>query len=513
MGLAEFKIVAYSEGYLRKEAGNSHAVDYLCDYLRDIKVASIVLEGRYVDRHYLGDFSEYYSRSFSAPVTQCRRLHFFDSDVTTIKRTVRDGYKDQRARSAAEEELNKRYLGFVVIRPLIGARVGRTVLRTYPPDGFRRFQVVRPYRVNLAGLRLKIDGLAYQQQDGGAAVCASTALWSALQRVAFVAGHRTPTPSMITAASKSPFPASHGLSDIEMAAALSSLGYVADQFVPAENRPLFRAKLIASLESNLPVVLSMEKEVETGAGKITVGHAVTVTGYRDGNISALVPSPVPKQPPIRMRSAGVSVLYVHDDNLGSHAHYELFDSSKRDTTGYKAIKLRRGPSNREVPAWWTVDEWTVVSALVPKPEKMRMPIDALFFDILDLRTLVERVFVGVEVSYSARFCSGVDYKGTLFDPEFDFEIAEVANIQQRLSLPRYVGIVSISMETHLCDFVLDVSEVPRDPHDPSVLAIIAPGVPRNSIAHASLEIVAKYFKCPLIATRSAKPAAIAASAT
>jgi len=499
MPLADFEVVAYSEAYLRDVLGDSHAVDYLCDYLRDIKAASIVLEGRYVDRHYLGDFSAYYSRSFSAPVTQCRRLHFFDSDVATTKGAFESAYKDQDARSASEKLLDEHYLGFVVVRPLVGARVGRTVLRTYPPDGFRRFQVVRSYRVNLAGLRLKIDGLAYQQQDGGAAVCASTALWSALQRVAFVAGHRTPTPSMITAASKSPFPASHGLSDIEMAAALSSLGYVADQFVPTENRPLFRAKLIASLESNLPVVLSMEKELETGAGKIMAGHAVTVTGYRDGGIAADVPSPAPNRSPIPMRRAGVTVIYVHDDNLGSHAHYELFDSPDLDIAGYETIKLRRGPSNRTVPAWWDVDEWTIVSALVPKPEKMRMPIDALFSDILDLRTLVERVFVGVNVNYSARFCSGVDYKGTLFGK--NFEIADVANVQQHLSLPRYVGIVSISTESHLCDFVLDVSEVPREPGNPSVLAIIAPGVPRNSIAQASLGIVALHFDCPLIVSR------------
>jgi hypothetical protein len=493
MALADFEVVPYSEDSLRRALGDSHAVDYLREYLQDIQAASIVIEGRYVDRHYLGDFSSYYSRSFSTPSTQCQRLHFFDSDLSITKQALDTAYKDRQAREVSERLLNGHYLGFVVARPLSGARVGRTVLRTYPPDGSRRFLAIRPYRVNLGGLRLRIEGLAYQQQDGGAAVCASTALWSALQRVAFVAGHRTPTPSMITAASKSPFPASHGLSDIEMAAALSSLGYVADQFVPAENRALFRAKLIASLESNLPVVLSIERQLETGAGHVVTGHAVTVTGYRDGKTIASVPSPAPDRPPIPMQQAGASVIYVHDDNLGSHAHYELFDSKERDHSGYEVLKLRRGRSGQKLPSWWEVDEWTVVSALVPKPEKMRMPIDALFFDILDLRTLVDRVFTGVDITYSARFCSGVDYKAGLFGLPFD--VADHAQAQQRLSLPRYVGVVSVSAATHLCDFVLDVSEVPRAPGKPTVLAIIAPGVRKNSIAHASLGVIGMYFEC------------------
>jgi hypothetical protein len=286
---------------------------------------------------------------------------------------------------------------------------------------------------------------------------------------------------------------------MEMAAALSSLGYVADQFVPAENRPLFRAKLIASLESNLPVVLSIEREIETGAGHIVTGHAVAVTGYRDGKIVASVPSPAPDRPPIPMRQAGASVIYVHDDNLGSHAHYEIFDSTERDFAGYETLKLRRGRGGQTLPSWWEVDEWTIVSALVPKPEKMRMPIDALFFDILDLRTLVERVFKGVDVTYSARFCSGVDYKDSLFG--LPFHITDHAEFQRRLSLPRYVGVVTVSADAHLCDFVLDVSEVPREPGKPTVLAIIAPGVPKNSIAHASLGVVGLYFDCPVMCSQ------------
>ena len=78
------------------------------------------------------------------------------------------------------------YLGFMVIKPLPGSPIGRTVLRTFerdaPRGGRREFTAIRRYTVSLAGLSLSVRGLAFQQQDQGVSACATTALWSALQR-------------------------------------------------------------------------------------------------------------------------------------------------------------------------------------------------------------------------------------------------------------------------------------------------------------------------------------------
>ena len=200
-----------------------------------------------------------------------------------------------------------------------------------------------PYEVNIAGaVRLHVDGLAFQQQDRGAAVCASISLWCALQKVSHVAGHRTPTPYAITAAAKSPFPAVNGLTCDGMATALSNLGYIADTFAPEENRPWFRAKMVACIESQLPIVLLLSREVETGAGTRTIGHAVTVTGFSEPDTPIEVPAPIKEVEPIPLKGASVEVVYVHDDNLGSHAHYELSDSSETDSEGRPKLALYRG---------------------------------------------------------------------------------------------------------------------------------------------------------------------------
>lgn len=466
---------------------------YLYDYLSALNATAVIVEGHYIDRHYLDEYAEYYARSFHPPTsTWCQRLHFFEGiSDHDLEEKLAQAYESVDQAERIERELEDKYLGFVVRRPLVGAAMGRTVLRTYPADsGRRHYEVVRPYRVHIAGLNLKVRGLAYQQQDRGAAVCASTALWSALQRVAYVNGHRTPTPRAVTRASQSPYPASTGLDDIHMAMALSNLGYIADTFAPLDNRKLFRAKVTACLASHLPVILLIAKKVATGAdGEVLVGHAVTVTGYSEPPAVVDVPGPSP----IRMRSGSLEVIYVHDDNLGSHAHYELFDSDELDDADHKKLMLRRGRSTVPNPPWWTVDEWSIEGALVPKPDKLRLPIEDLLGHLFALRWMFEIIFRGLQLDFSTRFESGVDYKRSLIGKGFD--AAALQEFVSGLALPRHVGVISVMAGgTHLCDAITDVSEVERIPGWPSILALVGHGVPIRSTAWKLLQAVIGFLQ-------------------
>lgn len=471
------------------------AIEYLASYLTDLGARSFVLEPRYVDRHFVDDFAEYYARSFNPPEPRCARLHFFTALDVPVRGWIADAYLSAEKRKQSESNLQEGYLGFVVQRPLATARIGRTVLRTYPLAGGRHYEVVRPYIVNLAALRLSIRGLAYQQQDRGAAVCASTALWSALQRVAYVAGHRTPTPISITRAAGSPYAASYGLSSIQMASALSTLGYSADEFAPAENRAAFRAKIRMCLDSQLPVILLVAKKQKTGAGEVTAGHAVTVTGYNGSSTIVEVHGPADPSlhiAPIPMRGGSINTLYVHDDNLGSHAHYELIDSTDVNSDGHQKLFLKRGSSNRPAVSWWQVDEWCIESALVPKPEKLRQPVDSLFSNILSLRPLFESILKGRTLHYGAWFAAGVEYRRDLLETGIDR--AQLNEFNATLSLPRHIGVIRAYFEdAWLLDFAVDVSEIDRHPGRPAVLAAIGHGIPRFSPAWKDLGNVAKYL--------------------
>ncbi|WP_438006178.1 hypothetical protein WME89_47475 [Sorangium sp. So ce321] len=486
------EVAAFSKPELIRRLGDGYSVEYLNGYLEELQAQSILVESHYIDRHYLDEFAHYYSRSFNAPPSWCSRIHFFqDISADALNSWLDSAYQSPQARDEAEAQLRLAYLGFVVRRPLSGASVGRTVLKTYPIEGRRHYEVIRPYGVNIAGIRLEVQGLAYQQQDRGAAVCASTALWSALQRVAYVAGNRTPTPMAITHAAQSPFPASSGLSMPQMAVALSSLGYVADAFAPRENRNLFRAKLVTFLRSHLPVVLLLVRKRDTGRGFVRDGHAVTVTGFSEPKAIVDVSPASENTTSIRMRDGSVDVIYVHDDNLGSHAHYELVDDTEEGEDGHKRLKLLRGRAGDASPkhAWWKVDEWIVDGALVPKPAKMRLPIDSLFGAMFGLKPLLERVFEGLELDYVAYEASGVEYKRQLVG--YDLSREHIRDFMSALTLPRHVGVIRVcSNERHLCDVLIDVTEVQRNNAAPSVLGVAAPGVAFLSIAHSNLARVA-----------------------
>jgi len=475
--------------------GKSRAVSYLNDYLGPLGPTVILHEWPYVDRHYLDEFANYYATSFAAPSPHCDRFHFF-SGITEealngrFDRIYAESDAETRRKSEAELSANH-YLGFVIKRPLPGATLGRSVLKTYPIEGRRNYAVLRPYRVNLAGLRLEVEGLAYQQQDGGAAVCASTALWSALQQVAHMAGHRTPTPYAITKAAGSPFPASHGLDYVQMASAIKTLGYIADQFVPGRNWPLFRAKLVSSLRSHLPVILFLLR-TEDG-GEPANAHAVTLTGYSECEQIVNVTASS-RHAPLRMRAGSLKTIYVHDDNLGSHAHYELDDGADPKNS----LMLVRGRSDKPQPAWlgeWLRD-WRVECALVPKPSKLRMPVESLIGATAEISYALANACPGMDLDYHARFDSGVQYKSSLFDMGLD--PAEFRTFQERLSLPRQIGVVSAYANEgtiHVYDALIDVTEIRAEP---SLLAVVAPGIEARSQAQKLLEQICATAKCSRI---------------
>lgn len=499
-------LLPWSEQLCHRLLGASTGARYLHSYLDELarlenwNPITALVEGHYVDRHYLDDFQDYYSVSFNTPHAACRRIHFFGRLAPQqVLQLLDDAFRDCANVARVAKTLSDAYLGFVVRRPLAAATLGRTVLRTYPVDGRRHYEVVRDYKVNLLGLSLTVQGLAYQQQDRGAAVCASTALWSALQQVADRTGHRTPTPSAITRAADSPFAASHGLFFAQMADAVSRLGYGADYFHPLHNRARFRAQLVACLESQLPVVLTLNRRRPVAGGRVPEGHAICVTGYSEPAGVQMVGTDFTHVPPVPLFGATASVIYVHDDNLGFHAHYELRDSTDVDDQGYPKLQILRGRSNQPPPPWWTPDVWDVDGALVPKPKKLRKSVSGLFLDLVFLRPVIARFFRGAPFTYRMRFDSGTAYRRRLLEGEPPVDRTHLPLFQAIAAFPRHIGVVSLSFgPARAIDLVLDATEVERDPQNPIVLAVVAPIIPSNSPAAIAAVHLSHLLRCPLL---------------
>lgn len=170
---------------------------YLRIYLADLGCTAAVVEPVYFDRDYLSEFQAFYSVSTRSYGNRCRRAHYFSGP--SVDRAMLHGAL--AGDEDASRQLQSHYLGFVVLRPIPTAPIGRTVLRWYPdltPATPRVTTPSREYHAHVAGLRLTVRGLAWQQQDQGVGACATIALWSMLHSSAFDDYHAIPSTADIT---------------------------------------------------------------------------------------------------------------------------------------------------------------------------------------------------------------------------------------------------------------------------------------------------------------------------
>ena len=154
-------------------------VSYIYRYLNDLNAKSILLEFDYTDKDYLEDYSRYYVKSFNNNGHKCARLHFFSEEIDHGK------LNDILITGDANKRLNLQgaYLGFIIIKPLPKTFVGKTCLKNYPAfkvEGKSKRCLYKEYEVDLFGIQLKVDSIAFQEQDQVVSACATTAIWTAL---------------------------------------------------------------------------------------------------------------------------------------------------------------------------------------------------------------------------------------------------------------------------------------------------------------------------------------------
>jgi hypothetical protein len=311
---------------------------YLIWYLADLQAQSVVIEPQYFDRDYLSEFAAFYCLSSANYGNCCRRLHYFSIDVDrSLIELAASGNKEAR------DKLQAAYLGFVVLRPIPGTPIGRTVLCWYP-DNKPLPRVVEPWRwyfAHLAGIQLRVRGLAWQQQDAGVGACATVALWSMLHSSALDDRHVVPTTAEVTQTahraglSAQPLFPSEGLSFGQLVAAVRDSGFaplvVAGELPGSRfKREHFCSSLASFIRSGYPALIA--GEFEDGSG----GHAVCAVGFRQA-ASTVQPGF------IELEDTNTEFVYLHDDNLGPAARFRVEVGAPRDRARWR-IGARRNPS-------------------------------------------------------------------------------------------------------------------------------------------------------------------------
>jgi hypothetical protein len=337
-------------------------IEYIYRYLNDLKAKTILLEFNYIDRDYLEDYSRYYVKRFSSSGSKCARLHFFSNviDHRTIERAL-----SQPTNSDLHLSLAESYLGFMVVKPLPKTFIGRTCLRTYPDinNGCSKKVLSRLYEVDLFGIKLSVESIAFQEQDKVVAACATTAIWSSLHATKSRPVRNIPACSEITIGainhvdgSSNSFP-SKELSNKQILRALD-LESLRNHHQPMDDisQDDFLKIVRYHIDSDVPLILGANVYTikENGELEIRAGHAVSVLGYKLSTDPA---------------------LYIHDDRLGPYARATFTNLQKSD------LLLKRNNSwglvlqeKDDSGAWRSAHEVLVPSSLIiPTHKKVRLP--------------------------------------------------------------------------------------------------------------------------------------------
>ncbi len=330
------EVLSYSEENLAYALKNEHTTAdqvkvknhfrYLKDYFSgaiDSQPVQLVIESDYINKDYLSDYSNYYSTCFVPYGKICKRVHFFSSAFTIEQLTA-------AILSGNGEAIWNSYLGFIVVKPIPVTIIGFTLFKTYP-EGDRHFFGTRDYKIHFFGKEFVLKSLAFQEQDSVLSACATSAIWSMLQKASLDYHTTLKTPNEITqlAGLTGPdgsrlFPNKDGLSLIQMCEAILASGLVTEIRQVGRHTDfddLYLRELVAAYSAiGIPIILVvsvMNTPENRAAGNLSL-HAVTISGYNQPKLDARV-----RQESMYISSESINKLYVHDDQWGPFAKMEL----------------------------------------------------------------------------------------------------------------------------------------------------------------------------------------------
>lgn len=356
------------------------AVAKTIEQLKTVGAKTVIIENEYLDKDYSEEFSAFYAKLFRRYYRHARRMNFFVTDSAELLKTGR--VSDI---ASALEGANKRgeYLGFMVIRPVQDAPLGRAVLKVLRPPSpgiGARLQVRAKYETHLLGATLQVEGMPFTQQDTRISACAQASIWMSGRH--FHTKHRGSWFSTvdITRAASQPhdmalamsLPAgAGGLGINNMVRALRAMErhpFVHAAGEPASGGPPAwpatlqpQAILARYVESGIPVIAALK----SWQPNQDVGHAVVVVGTTfQPQTTPQLTGPQPNVAEFR------PYFLVHDDQRGM----------------YLRMPVKPGAALAETP--YNVTEH-LYAIMIPLPDKVFITAEAaerLAWDYLDKYT-------------------------------------------------------------------------------------------------------------------------------
>jgi len=453
---------------------NRSHIDYLDGYCDYLKAKTILVEYNYIDRDYLEDYSGYYVRCFHGYERKCVRIHLFNINVTEeIFLELLSG----NTKNLTEKQLDKGYLGFIVLKNLPQTIFGRTCLKTYPAEGYRHYPIIKTCKANIFGIELTVQSLPFQEQDNVVAACATSALWSVLHGTSTEFNNEVPSPYEITKAATTNLPIesrsipSDGLTYPMMAEAIRKVS-LEPIIINVEKHDLLKAVIYAYSHASIPMILGVslyDVMTDKKLGKKNVipffsehrgEHAIAVTGYGiDENSSCNV------NLGIKLRSSRINKIYVHDDQVGPYAKMEFKGEKIKDHTNISGIIL-----DTLTTSWLREGKRGFTKAvsdhvLIPIYHKIRIPyktilIALIYFDkfINELRLLGALSSINDDFEWDIYLTSINKYKKLLREDNVLKEDEIVKIVLE--PMPRYIWVAAAYIKNKKkMEFLFDATDI------------------------------------------------------
>lgn len=463
------KILPYSSGNLAKSLSNQYTCEavisaknhfkYFSDYLgvNGLDAKTIVIEEEYISKDFLHDYTSYYALCFEKYPKFCNRVHFFSENVSNEEfRTI------ILSKVEDHESFWESYLGFIVVKPIPVTVIGYTVLKTYKSGcssfDARHFWGMREYVVNLFGNQLKLQSLAFQEQDSVVSACATTAIWSMLNKASVDFHTILKSPSQITRDADNMstdgsrlFP-NKGLNLLQICQAIFNSGLVSEvkqpdcSFNDSNERGVINVisnlylKKILNVYSAIGIPLILVIRVPNGNQHGL--HAITVSGYHQSSPRFIAP-----KEEVSWLASNIDKFYAHDDQWGAFARIS-FNGDFEINTPWSDISLLKEPSQ-------------VLNVIVPIYPKIRISYENIEAIVLGIDRILSFFFESnilsdlvwdIKIDFSENLKKTVKYSAFLSEGERSSLVLR--------SMPKYLWVASCYIgEYKIFDFTFDATDV------------------------------------------------------
>ena len=268
-----FDVLEFGEKTEMKDLESNKSYKILWNLLKKMGTLSMVIERQHVDRTYRDSYYMHFSCKHREYSRYCKRIFVFEGDV--FKNATTEKFSELHV-----DDLQKKIIGTIVIRPLREGKVGRCLINPYfvleKKDTYLRYA---KYSATIYGMRFQINAFPYSMQDGETTTCAEVTILNLMDYFSRkYSEYKSILPSEIAEiVGKNDFERtlpSRGLKYSTITKVFSEMGFYPRLYGKNvfADMSLFKRIMHYYIESGIPVAIGAKVDEKTKHSIVCIGH-------------------------------------------------------------------------------------------------------------------------------------------------------------------------------------------------------------------------------------------------